>query len=53
VDFVVEETAFGGKALETKFSPSEIKPAKYRKFVENYPQFPLEFRSWGEGGLLL
>lgn len=53
VDFVVEETAYGGKAFETKFSASEAKPNKYKKFVEAYPQFPLEFRSWGDTKLLL
>lgn len=53
VDFVVEETAFGGKAIETKFSPAEANPNKYRKFTEAYPDFPLEFRRWGDGGLLL
>ncbi len=53
VDFVVEETAFGGRAIETKFSPGEAKPNKYRKFTEAYPQFPLEFQTWGERKLLL
>ncbi|MEQ1747356.1 MAG: ATP-binding protein [Saprospiraceae bacterium] len=52
VDFVVEETAFGGRAIEAKFSPAEAKPNKYRKFTEAYPQFPLEFWAWGDRGLL-
>ncbi len=53
VDFVVEETAFNGKAFETKFNPNEANPNKYRKFTEAYPQFPLDFRSWGDTRLLL
>jgi uncharacterized protein len=52
VDFVVEETAFGGRAIEVKFNPEEAKPNKYKKFVEAYPQFPLQFASWKEVGLL-
>lgn len=52
VDFVVEETAFGGKAIEVKFSPTEAKPNKYKKFTEAYPQFPLTFYSWREPELL-
>lgn len=53
VDFVVMETAFGGKSVESKFNTSEANPNKYKKFTEAYPQFPLEFRSWGDPGLLL
>ncbi|MCC7504704.1 MAG: ATP-binding protein [Saprospiraceae bacterium] len=53
VDFVVAETAFGGKAVESKFNAVEANPGKYKKFTEAYPQFPLEFRSWGHPGLLL
>lgn len=53
VDFVVEETAFKGMAIETKFSPNEANPNKYRKFTETYPQFPLSFKSWGDRSLLL
>lgn len=53
VDFVVEETAFGGKAIEVKFSPEETKPGKYKKFTETYPQFPLHFYSWRASELML
>ncbi|MEI6409485.1 MAG: ATP-binding protein [Bacteroidota bacterium] len=53
VDFVVEETAFKGIAIETKFSSNEANPNKYRKFTETYPQFPLSFKSWGDRSLLL
>lgn len=52
VDFVVEETAFGGKAIEVKFNPAEANPNKFKKFTEAYPQFPLAFYSWREAALL-
>jgi uncharacterized protein len=53
VDFVVEETGLGGKAIEVKFSPTEANPNKYRKFTETYPAFPIQFYSWREPNLLL
>jgi uncharacterized protein len=52
VDFVLEESAFAGKAIEVKFSPTEANPKKYKKFKEAYPQFPLQFYSWREAVLL-
>jgi hypothetical protein len=52
VDFVVEETAFGGRAIEVKFNPQDAKPNKYKKFLEAYPNFPLQFASWRTVGLL-
>lgn len=53
VDFVVEETAFGGKAIEVKFNPEEANSNKYKKFTETYPQFPLHFYSWRTPNLML
>ncbi|MBK6947458.1 MAG: ATP-binding protein [Haliscomenobacter sp.] len=53
VDFVVEENAFGGKAVEVKFNPKEANLNKYQKFTSAYPQYPLSFQSWGETPLLL
>ena len=53
VDFVLEETAFGGQAIEVKFSPTEANPAKYKKFTETYPAYPLEFLSWRQRELLM
>lgn len=53
VDFVVEETAFGGKAIEVKFNPTEANSNKYKKFTEAYPHFPLQFYAWREHNLLL
>lgn len=53
VDFVIEETAFGGKAIEVKFNPTEANPNKYKKFTETYPQFPLQFYAWREKHLML
>ncbi|GAA4396383.1 ATP-binding protein [Nibrella viscosa] len=53
VDFVVEETGLGGKAIEVKFSATEASPTKYRKFTETYPAFPLQFYTWRDMNLLL
>lgn len=53
VDFVVEETAFSGKAIEVKFNPTEANPNKFKKFTEAYPQFPLHFYSWRTLNLML
>ncbi|MFN0214546.1 MAG: ATP-binding protein [Saprospiraceae bacterium] len=52
VDFVLEENAYGGKAVEVKFNRSEYKPRKYARFVESYPEYPLEVWSWKERALL-
>ena len=32
-----------GFSVEVKFNEQEAKPAKYNKFIQNYPDFPLEF----------
>lgn len=52
VDFVVETSYLKGFALEIKFSEQEVKPSKYNKFVQNYPDFPLEFWWWKKMDLL-
>lgn len=46
VDFVVETQFMKGFAVEVKFSEQQAKPSKYKKFVQNYPDFPLEFWWW-------
>jgi uncharacterized protein len=46
VDFVVETQYLKGFALEVKFNEQEGKLSKYKKFIENYPNFPLEFWWW-------
>lgn len=46
VDFVVETQFMKGFAVEVKFSEQQAKLSKYKKFVENYPDFPLEFWWW-------
>ena len=46
VDFIVETQFMKGFAVEVKFSEQQAKPSKYKKFVENYPDFPLEFWWW-------
>lgn len=52
VDFVVETSYLKGFALEIKFSEQEVKLSKYNKFVQNYPDFPLEFWWWKKMDLL-
>lgn len=42
VDFVIEENLKKGKAFEVKFSESQFKPTKYKKFTEGYPDFNLK-----------
>lgn len=42
VDFVIEENLTKGKAFEVKFSESQFKPTKYKKFTEGYPDFNLK-----------
>ncbi len=52
VDFVVETAYLKGFAVEIKFSEQEVKRSKYNKFVQNYPDFPLEFWWWKKMDLL-
>lgn len=42
VDFVIEESFGQGKAYELKWNKSAFKLNKYKKFTENYANFPLE-----------
>ena len=53
VDFVVETSYMKGFAVEIKFSEQETKMSKYNKFIQNYPDFPLEFWWWKKIDLLL
>lgn len=53
VDFIIEENAFSGKAIEVKFNATEANPNKYKKFTEAYPHFPLQFNAWREHNLML
>lgn len=53
VDFVVETQFMKGFAVEAKFSASEAKLSKYKKFIANYPEFPLEFWTWKNLSLML
>ncbi|MBI2271531.1 MAG: ATP-binding protein [Bacteroidetes bacterium] len=42
VDFIIEEHLDSGKAYEVKFSETEFKASKYKKFKEGYPGFNLK-----------
>ncbi len=53
VDFIVETQYLKGFAIEVKFNEQEAKLSKYKKFIENYPNFPLEFWWWKKMDLIL
>ncbi|MFM7152569.1 MAG: DUF4143 domain-containing protein [Bacteroidota bacterium] len=53
VDFIAEESAFSGRAVEVKFSKAGFKAGKYARFRETYPEYPLEVWFWGEHALLM
>ena len=42
VDFVLQNTIDQGNALEIKWDSKNFKDSKYKKFRENYPNFPLK-----------
>jgi len=46
VDFVVSSDYKNGKAFEVKSSSIDFKPAKYKKFSENYPNINLSLISY-------
>jgi hypothetical protein len=46
VDFIVETQYNNGIAIEVKFNEQDAHLSKYKKFIENYPDFPLEFWWW-------
>lgn len=52
VDFVVETSYLKGFSIEVKFSEQEVKPTKYNKFKQNYPDLPLEFWWWKKMDLM-
>ncbi|WP_310559209.1 ATP-binding protein [Flavobacterium sp.] len=52
VDFVIESSYLKGFAVEVKFNEQEVKLSKYNKFVQNYPDFPLEFWWWKKMDLM-
>lgn len=53
VDFIVETQYLKGFAVEVKFSQQEAKLSKYKKFIANYPDFPLEFWWWKKMNLII
>ena len=52
VDFVIETQYLKGFAVEVKFNEQEAKLSKFKKFISNYPDFPLEFWWWKKENLL-
>lgn len=52
VDFIVETSYLKGFAVEVKFNEQEVKLNKYNKFIQNYPDFPLEFWWWKKMDLM-
>jgi predicted AAA+ superfamily ATPase len=53
VDFIVETSYLKGFAVEVKFNQQDVKPNKYNKFTQNYPDFPLEFWWWKKMNLMV
>ncbi len=53
VDFIVETQYLKGFAVEVKFNEQEAKLSKYKKFIENYPDFPLEFWWWKKMDIII
>ena len=53
VDFVIEENAYTGRAIEVKFNRTQFKPGKYTRFETAYPAYPLEIWAWRGRELLL
>jgi predicted AAA+ superfamily ATPase len=53
VDFVIETQYLKGFAVEVKFNEQDSKISKYKKFISNYPNFPLEFWWWKKMDLMV
>ena len=53
VDFIIETQYLKGFAVEVKFNEQEAKLSKYKKFISNYPDFPLEFCWWKKMDLIV
>ena len=53
VDFVIETQYLKGFAVEVKFNEQDSKISKYKKFISNYPDFPLEFWWWKKMDLMV
>ena len=53
VDFIVETQYLKGFAIEVKFNEQEAKLSKYKRFIDNYPDFPLEFWWWKKMDLIM
>lgn len=52
VDFILETSYLKGFSIEVKFNEQDAKPKKYNKFIQNYPDFPLEFWWWKKNSLI-
>jgi hypothetical protein len=48
VDFVISSDFKTGVAYEVKFDTKSVKPEKYQKFKEHYPNIPLNFISYAD-----
>ena len=47
VDFVIDNHSIANnEALEIKFNSVSVNKKKYKKFIESYPEFNLQFRSY-------
>jgi uncharacterized protein len=46
VDFIVSHQADSGEAIEIKYDEESFNPAKYKRFLESYPAYPLCCRAF-------
>lgn len=46
IDFIISKSYDKGFAIETKFNSVAFKETKYKKFIENYPDYPLSVRAY-------
>ena len=52
VDFIIEESQEARKAIEVKYSETEVKPKKYNIFQQTYPEIDFKFLTWKNSDLL-
>jgi predicted AAA+ superfamily ATPase len=46
VDFIVTSGQGKGEAIEIKFEETSYNPSKYKKFLQNYPEYVLRLRAF-------
>lgn len=49
VDFVISKDSLSGLSYEVKYSESEFRPGKYKKFTASYPAYPMKLITYLDG----